>query len=263
MISGPTVNSDIQGYFTFNSEKYSISDLVGALLSQGISIHKVGTNLKIGQKIINPIINNPLNYSSKFEEPINENVIQGLANQIQRIFSELNKLKDHLGINNDIMQEFSSTEKQLFEFSSANDKNSRHEQFEMKKKWEDFIPSKNFDLSPEKKINLPQETPIITLGKKKNSSLIEEYTDLVTNKGVPDNDALDSLSSRIFNSANRSIGNFDDKSDLRTAIVNQQSDKLGSVTNNDFSTYSFVKCNNCNSKIPNESQFCSKCGMKI
>ena len=111
MISNSRADSDIQGYFTFNSEKYSINDLVGALLSQGIAIHKVGTNLKVGQKIINPIINNPLNYNEKFNDQINQNVIQGLTSQIQRIFNELNKLKDHLGINYNFIKDIPSNDK--------------------------------------------------------------------------------------------------------------------------------------------------------
>ena len=262
MISDAMNNSDIQGYFTYNSEKYSINDLVGALLSQGISIHKVGTNLKIGQKIINPIVNNPLNYGARIENPVNDTVIQGLTSQIQRIFNELNKLKDHLGINNTIMQEISATEKQLFDFSSYTPKSPKQDQFDMKKKWNDFIPNKNFDLSPENKVQQVKETPIITLGRKKNPSLIEEYTDLVTNKGVLDNDALDSLSTKLFNTANRTQFNIDGKTSLRTSLLNQ-SNENSSTVNTEHNNFSFSKCEQCNSKIPNEAKFCSKCGKNI
>lgn len=262
MISDTMNNSDIQGYFTFNSEKYSINDLVGALLSQGISVHKIGTNLKVGQKIINPIANNLSNYSTKLEDPVNENVIQGLASQIQRIFNELNKLKDHLGINNSIMQELSASEKQLFDFSSYAPKSQKFEQFDMKKKWNGFIPNKNFDLNPENKLRTAKDTPIITLGRKKSPSLIEEYTDLVTNKGVLDNDALDSLSTKLFNTANRSHFNLDTKADLRASLLNQSNSKSSAATT-EYTNNPFTKCDQCNSKIPNEAKFCSKCGNNI
>ncbi len=262
MISDTMNNSDIQGYFTYNSEKYSINDLVGALLSQGISVHKVGTNLKIGQKIINPIVNNPSNYSDRIENPVNDNVIQGLTSQIQRIFNELNKLKDHLGINNTIMQELSSTEKQLFDFSSYTPKVQKLDQFDAKKKWNDFIPNKNFDLNPEHKLQQGKDTPIIALGRKKSPSLIDEYTDLVSNKGVIDNDALDSLSTKLFNTANRTPFNLDSKSTLRSSLLNQSNEKSSAATS-DSNNFPYTKCDQCNSKIPNEAKFCSKCGKNI
>ena len=283
MISnGSMNNSDIQGIFTFNSDKYSVNDLVSALLSQGIPIHKIGPNLKIGQKIINPVINHSFNYSSQSIDSVNENVIQGLASQIQRIFSELNKLKDHLGVNNGLMQELNSTENQLFNISSASEKATISNSLENKNKWESFIPSKNFDLQSltnentrekeetfdfRKELKDYSHTPIITLGKKRNSSLIDEYTDLVTNKGITDDDALDSLSSKLFNTANRSLFNVEKKQDLR-AVLNSPlledniSQNQAIKSDSEFSPLSFSKCDNCNSKIPNEALFCSKCGRK-
>ena len=283
MISnGSMINSDIQGIFTFNSDKYSVNDLVSALLSQGIPIHKIGPNLKIGQKIINPVINHSFNYSSQSVDSVNENVIQGLASQIQRIFSELNKLKDHLGVNNGLMQELQTTENQLFSISSMNEKATSSKSFENKNKWESFIPSKNFDLQSKTNENTfikeepfefrrekidNSQTPIITLGKKRNPSLIDEYNDLVTNKGITDDDALDSLSSKLFNTANRSLFNGEKKQDLRAALNSpllEDNVSQNQVTKSDseFSPLSFSKCDNCNSKIPNEAVFCSKCVRK-
>ena len=260
-------NSDIQGQFTFNSEKYSVNDLVNALLSQGIAIHKVGTNLKVGQKLINPIVNAKFAFDQKSSNSSNENVIQGLASQIQRIFNELNKLKDHLGVNNNLMQNLTATDKELFDFSSYQEKNSETKNSETKTKWDGFVPSKNFDLQPENFFTKPEafdfknDTPIITLGKKKNSSLIEEYTDLVTNKGIPDDDALDSLSSKLFNTANNSLYNYENKQDLRTVLSNPSIEKPSTAIT-EYTTFSFTKCDQCNSKVPNEAQFCSKCGKK-
>ena len=260
-------NSNIQGYFTFNTEKYAINDLVTALLSQGIAIQKVGTNLKVGQKIINPIVNGNLNYSQKMNDAVNENVIQGLASQIQRIFNELNKLKDHLGVNSDLVQEIESSRKQLFDFSSYEDRNSSPKNFSQRSKWDSFVPNKNFDLEPQKLepkepiFNTKNDTPIITLGRKKNSSVIDEYKDLVTNQGFPDDDALDSLSSKLFNAASNSLYNYENKQDLRQALAIPQAEKSSSATT-EFTTYLFTKCEHCNSKIPNEAQFCSKCGQK-
>lgn len=261
-------NSNLQGYFTFNTEKYSINDLVTALLSQGIAIQKVGTNLKIGQKIINPIANGNLNYSQKIQDPINENVIQGLASQIQRIFNELNKLKDHLGVNSELVQEIDSSSRQLFDFSSYEDKNTSSKPFSQRSKWENFVPSKNFDLEPQKFesndepiFKAKNDIPIITLGRKKNSSVIDEYKDLVTNKGFPDDDALDSLSSKLFNTASNTLSNYENKQDLRNVLTIPQGEKP-SATTTEFTTFLFTKCDQCNSKIPNEAQFCSKCGKK-
>ena len=254
-------NSDIQGYFIFNSERYSINDLVSALLSQGISIHKVGTNLKVGQKTLNPIINSPSNYSNKVDDPVNQNVIQGLTSQIQRIFNELNKLKDHLGINYNLPQDLSSNGKQIFDLSSFSDKKIAATDFDKNNKWDNFIPNKNFDLKPENKFEMQNNAPIITLGRKKNSSLIDEYTDLVTNKGIPDNDALDRMSSRLFNTANSSLFNLENKLDIRTGLATQSNEKSSAATT-EYSPFSFTKCDQCNSKIPNEAQFCSKCGKK-
>lgn len=260
-------NSNVQGYFNFNDEKYSVNDLVTALLSQGITIHKVGTNLKVGQKIINPVVNNTMNYSQKSTEAINETVIQGLANQIQRIFSELNKLKDHLGVNNPIMKDFPTTDSQIFNFSSLEDKSTSPKNFSQKGKWDGFVSNKSFDLEPEKfeqknsVFNTKNDTPIITLGRKKNASVIDEYNDLVTNKGFPDDDALDSLSTKLFNTATDSIYNVDKKQDLRAVLISQPNEKSPAAMT-DYTTYMFTKCDQCNSKIPNEAQFCSKCGKK-
>ena len=84
---------------------------------------------------------------------------------------------------------------------------------------------------------------------------------MVTNKGIPDNDALDSLSTKLFNTANRSLFSVDNKSDIRTSISNQQNEKLLAATteNNPFP---FSKCEKCNAKVPSEAQYCSKCGKK-
>ena len=266
MSNSASNNSEIQGSFTFNSECYSINDLVTALLAQGVTFHKVGTNLKVGQKIINPVANSPVNYSQRSNDQINENVIQGLASQIQRIFSELNKLKDHIGVNNNIVQDLVASEKKLFDFSSFDDKSTASKSFGTSNKWDSFVPSKNFDLQPDKYesksgiLNLKNDTPIITLGRKKQSSLIDEYTDLVTNKGIPDDDALDSLSSKLFSTANGSLANLENKQDLRTALLNQTIEKSPVAT--EYTTFLFTKCDHCSSKIPNEAQFCSKCGKK-
>lgn len=261
-------NSDIQGYFSINTEKYSINDLVTALVAQGIAVQKVGTNLKIGQKIINPIVNSNLNYSQRIQDPVNENVIQGLASQIQRIFNELNKLKDHLGVNSELVQEIDSGRRQLFDFSSYDNKSTSPKSFSQKSKWENFVQSKNFDLEPQKFepnddpiFKVKNDTPIITLGRKKNSSVIDEYKDLVTNKGFPDDDALDSLSTKLFNTASSSQYNYESKQDLMKALSIPQGEKPSAATT-EFTTFLFTKCDQCNSKIPNEAQFCSKCGTK-
>jgi hypothetical protein len=262
MMANNVDNSDIQGYFHFNSEQYSINDLIGALLTQGIAIHKVGTNLKIGQKIINPI-SVPQSFSHNNSElTVNQNVIQGLTGQIQRIFGELDKLKDHIGLNVHINSEISSNDNQIFNLNNSIDKTSTSQHKEKNNKWDNFIPSKNFGLSIEENLPSLNEVPIITLGRKKNSSLIEEYNELITTKGITDDDALDSLSSKLFNTANKSINYIDQKSSLRASLQPQTLDK-SLAAGIDFSSSSIKKCIQCNSKIPNESQFCSKCGKKI
>lgn len=272
-------NLDIEGHFTFNSEKYSVNDLVNALLSQGIAIHKVGPNLRIGLKTINPIVNSQFNYPSQAPDSINDNVIQGLASQIQRIFGELNKLKDHLGVNSNVIQNLPENEKQLFNFFSGIEKTPSNSSFENKNKWESFVPSKNFDFQAEKidtqiektrKFSFDKETnnygqpPIITLGRKKNPSLVDEYNDLVTNKGIADDEALDSLSSKLFNTANKTLLNMETKQDLLTKLYTPASESssllLSASASPDHQSFNMSKCDKCNSKIPSEAQFCSKCG---
>ena len=195
---------------------------------------------------------------------MNMELFQGLTSQIQRIFSELSTLKDHLGLKNGIFDGLNVHNNQT---PSTIDK----DQF-FNSKWTGLNSNKlgnreKTSSSNEKSISNKNDVPIIALGMKNKSSfrnrnkssIIDEFKDLTASKGISDDEALDNLSNRLFNKANNYLG--ENKSRLFETL--QTNPKPHGEVESQSPEPSFSqRCEKCNMKIPKEAKFCSKCGNK-
>ena len=256
----------VKGSISINSENYSANELITALRSQGVSIYSNGSSLTIGQLKLSPISQN-INNASLDEDLLNQNVIQGLTSQIQRIFGELNKLKDHLGINKVDFQDIITKKENFFdvddiksnsEFSTLfNEKISKND------KWSGFKPNKNSENKNIVNTKRKEDVPIITLGMKKNSpAIIDEFKDLTSNLGISEDEALDNLSSKLFSNANFSLTNNTSKQSIRH-FLQPANEKIKETVEVNGAAMVLRKCENCQGKIPNEALFCSRCGKKL
>ncbi|MHA2365305.1 MAG: zinc ribbon domain-containing protein [Candidatus Hodarchaeales archaeon] len=260
----------IEGSLKVNSEIYSARDIIQSLLSQGVSIKKIGSTLRVGQKILAPLNSNKT-FSTPGVDPL---VANGLETQISRIFSEITKLKQHLGLlennNSDPNNGAQSFTKNIDaitneQYNANNMRNSVNT--DLIHKWDSLNSNPNRKSYPANQENVP----FYTFGtKKKNSSIISEFQDITKQKGLSDNDVLDDLSSRVFASANQAIQSKTNNS-LRSSInrpsTHTNKTYLEKENVNDSSSLDDPKSRihgrcTCGTKIPSGAKFCQRCGKR-
>jgi len=248
MIEDSNVLNTIEGLLTINSESYSVRELVQSLVSQGISVKKVGSNLRVGNKLIPSTIEK----SSAIQPNIHPSISNGLEIQLTRIVSEITKLKRQVNLleNND--QNGSNSKFGQF-LDPTSDKEYENNTSDNYKTWDLTKGANNSRISS--KIN-PREVPIITLGKKsKNQALALKFQEMTNKEGLSEEKALDKLSTKIYDNTNKII----DKASARQSNIstlNQESQEINSISNKNG------RCS-CGMVIPTSALFCARCGKKV
>ena len=268
--------SAINGSLEINSESYSARDIIETLISQGIPIKQVGSNLRLGTRIIPPVVNDAATFAS-----IDKKVTNGLETQISRIFSEISKLKQHLGLlehspskflktSNPFTSENESSSTDKFSFETGNRTSNSHNY----SKW-GRNKKPNQTQNPDRVNRIKQEdVPIYTFGKKKKSdSLVSKFQEL-TRDGVSELKALDKLSSNFLDSStDTEIPKNIKKSiiaDLNSKNLEQQDktkptfrrDEVNGSSEQTTLISNHGKCN-CGMTIPTGAKYCARCGKKI
>lgn len=260
------------GKILINSEYYLAKDILEAFQGQGILINQIGSKIKIGHRSIAPI--KPTNVDDPMAESVNKmnlEVLHGLTGQIQRIFSELGKLKSHLGINGDLLSEM--------ELKINNNTIPNNQDASFQNKWKDYGSKGTKELENKyipfiknnNEISSQNDVPIIALGMKKSKSnnqknLIDDYKDLSTLQGISEDEVLDNLSSRLFKTANESLSDTSNKTsviDILQPNEQIQNHPIIQKKSEIIQETSFLRrCGHCKTKVPQEAKFCSKCGNK-
>lgn len=250
MINESNSYNSIDGLFTINSEAYSARDVIQSLLSQGILIKQIGSNLRLGNELISPMAVNQISSSSG----IDKSVVNGLEIQISRIFSEITKLKQQL--------EVKETHASINTGQSNSNSNSKSELF---KKWDIDKKSSSFQNQ--------QNVPIITLGKNTKSS--KNFTTARKSSGLSREKVIEEFSSQLVSKTNRVLNSIS-TNDSRFASLtshhahselepqNQQINfELKNHENKINSETPFDGRCGCGMVIPPNAKFCARCGKRI
>lgn len=280
--------SEVDGFFQISSETFSAREVLQSLLAQGVTIKKVGSTLRVGREIITPVSHTKAT-SSVHSNAVNPTVVQGLATQVQRIFSEISRLKEQLGLQGVNLPPSGS-----FNPFLESQEGQPHQQGRYAAGFTDESVTRKWNVgddergssrgtssvdvrqAPAKHVASSQDVPFYTLGRKSGGSSpspLEEYQDMTKVQGLSDDAALDQLTSRLFATADQAMYSNHSRPSVRTSISKEE---IFATMPNDSHTpghrvdedgnpgrHVLFQCPSCLTKLSKGAKFCSKCGKRM